>query len=198
LSAEHIRAVGKALVTEDLIGGRLTLSEAAARFRELEQLPELRENSTVASAYVRPGPWFDQPAPSEADRLYLRVLTHVEAGMELAPPLASAEVFARLEREYKALLSQGRPPTIPDLAIETRQAFLAEVRPATLRAASGQQPVRRLAPRCNDAFEKPAVKLSRLLSLCRDRGETAVLAQARSAGTSHWPCYFPLHRGIES
>ena len=142
-TSEHIRAVGKALVTDDLIGGRVSLSEAAARFRELERLAELPGVSAADSAFVRPGPWLDEPPTTEADRLYLRVLAHVEAAVEFSPPYVSAETFARLEQQYRGLRSDGRSLIVPDLMPGKREAFLAEVRLATLRAASGQLPIRR-------------------------------------------------------
>jgi hypothetical protein len=141
-TAEHVRAVGKSLVTDDLICGRLTLAEAAARFRALEQLPELRGSSAGDSAYVRPGPWSNDPPTTKLDRLYLRVLACVEARLEHVPSVTSARVFARLEQEYRELHSPGHPLTVPDLVPLRREAYLAEVRLATLRAASGQQQVR--------------------------------------------------------
>jgi hypothetical protein len=131
-------------VADDLIGGRVTLLEAVARFRKLERLAELPGVCTADSAHVRPGPWFDEPQSTEADRLYLRVLAHVEAGVEYTPPYVSAETFARLEKEYRGLRFQGRPLIVPDLMPDKGEEFLAEVRQATLRAASGQHPIRRL------------------------------------------------------
>jgi hypothetical protein len=163
---EHVRAVGKALVTDDLIGGRATLSEAAARFRELERLAELPGFRAAASASVRPGPWFDEPPTTEADRLYLRVLAHIKAGVEFTPLHISAETFARLEREYRRLRFGGRPLIPPDLMPGERDEFLAQVRQATLRAASGQLPILRIARLCGFRRSNPKScgELSRLTS----------------------------------
>src|SRR5947207_2623325 len=62
LPPEHVRAVGQSFVARDLIAGRVTLSEAAARFRVLERLAALPDTGGPGDGYVRPGPWSCAPA----------------------------------------------------------------------------------------------------------------------------------------
>ncbi len=142
LLPEHVRAVGESLVTDDLIAGRVSLAEAAARFRALEQLAESPGPGDPGAAYVRPGPWSCLAADTNADRLCLRVLVRVEAVMEFNPPGDPEEVFARLVREYLELRPGGRPSVVPDLPPDRRDAYLTLVRQAAERAASGPVPAR--------------------------------------------------------
>jgi hypothetical protein len=142
---EHVRVVGTALVTHDLIGGQLTLAEAVARYRELERLAELPGVRAGGGAPVRPGPWSDRTADTDADRLCRRVLSHAEAGVEFEPPDRAAEVFARLAREYLRLRSGGQPLVVPDLPPDQRDAFVTGVRRAAARAAAGGSAPRRSA-----------------------------------------------------
>ncbi len=146
LIPDHVRSVGMALATEDLVAGRVTLPEAAARFRELERLAGLPGADPPNLVQVRPGPWSENRAETGADRLYLRVLAHVEAGVEFAPPGVADEVFGRLGREYLALRSGGRPLEVPDLLPDRRDAVLAQARAAAERAAAGLASARRPAP----------------------------------------------------
>jgi hypothetical protein len=138
LPTEHVQSIGTALVTEDLIAGRVTLAEAAARFRELERLAGPPDTRLGGLAHVRSGPWSHTPAETDADRLYLRVLVHVEAGVEYDPPDLAGEVFARLAREYLGLRAGGRPLVVPNLPPDRRDAVLTWVRQAAERVAAGR------------------------------------------------------------
>jgi hypothetical protein len=135
---EHARVVGKSAVTADLIAGRITLPQAAARFQELERQVLLPGGSTASHASVRPGPWAESPTDGDAAQLYRRVLARVEEGVAFEPPEVADEVFGRLEREYRGLLADGQTMTVPDFSGDRRDAFLTEVRRATARAAAGR------------------------------------------------------------
>jgi hypothetical protein len=99
---------GKTWVVAELIAGRLTLPEAAGRFRELHALVEDDDQGVLAPYRVVTG----------EEALCRTVLTWVEAELWYEPDQAAAPIRARLQAEYRQQFGHDPvpeygPPSIP-------------------------------------------------------------------------------------
>jgi hypothetical protein len=108
LAALYEVHVARQAVLADLVARRLTLREAAARFRDLAQdTPDY--------------PWYllraSFPGPTDDERFCHQVIRHVQSYVSVVRPDEEAEVVARLEAELEACrepdgtirLPPGRP-----------------------------------------------------------------------------------------
>jgi hypothetical protein len=96
----------RAALASDLVAGRLTLLQAAAGFRAVEQIKEM---------YVRPVP-LDFPGKTEEERLCRQVLAYAEQRLRDEP--GQAAVVERLRQELQERLDRDgavRLPAPPDL-----------------------------------------------------------------------------------
>jgi hypothetical protein len=99
---------GKHRVVAELIAGRLTLLEAAGRFRELHALVEDDDHGVIAPYRV----------VTDEEALCRTVLTWVETELWYEPDQAAAPIRARLKAEYRQQFGhdpvpQYGPPSIP-------------------------------------------------------------------------------------
>jgi hypothetical protein len=83
------------LVVRKLLAGRLTLLQAAAQFRDMEQTQPITWGPPIAATDSVDG-----------ERLYRKVIARAKYWMEVHVPAAAADVTARLEAE----LEQHRGP----------------------------------------------------------------------------------------
>jgi hypothetical protein len=92
------RVAAKRRVVDEVIGGRLTLLEAAAWFRHF---------NNADGARVRDGDFRGPPGRSEGERLCRQVLSWVHSDLQALPESHYRAVYGRLEAELEAELARG-------------------------------------------------------------------------------------------
>jgi hypothetical protein len=97
---------GKAAAVEEVAAGRLSLVEAAARFRALEA-------GRPRNRYCRPAHEL-YPGDSEGERLCREVIAHVEARLAPQGRARARQFAARLEAELGELLARDGTVRLPD------------------------------------------------------------------------------------
>jgi hypothetical protein len=94
----------KAAVTEEVIAGRLSLAEAAARFRALEAGRPNRHCRAPQERF---------PGDSEGERLCREVITHVRTRLGAEDPARARQIIARLEADLRGLLARDGTVRLP-------------------------------------------------------------------------------------
>jgi hypothetical protein len=97
---------GKAAAVEEVVAGRLSLVEAAARFGALEA-------GRPRNRYCRPAHELF-PGDSEGEQLCREVITHVEARLAPQGRARARQFAARLEAELGELLARDGTARLPD------------------------------------------------------------------------------------
>jgi hypothetical protein len=98
------RIVAKRRVTRDVLEGRLSLLEAAIRFRDLNA--QRRPNPvSLRDAY---------PGRTDAERVCRQVISWVVAEAQFIDPQQAKTVVASLERELEQRLAGGKTISWPD------------------------------------------------------------------------------------
>jgi hypothetical protein len=98
----------KKAIISDLLADRLTLREAAAQFREANQLVESGIPDMVA----------DYRTPTSEQGLCRQVLAWVRAEVQKLPPDRAQRILASLETEFESLFGHPEPVTTSPLESE--------------------------------------------------------------------------------
>src|SRR5262249_45319578 len=102
--AQQQRLTARHQVAADVIAGRLSLLEAAARFRDLNA-----QEPAIAAAFTR-----SHPDRSPEECLCRQVIGQVESDLAEQSPKRAAELRTRLEAELRGHLHRDGAIRLPD------------------------------------------------------------------------------------
>jgi hypothetical protein len=107
-----LRSTAKRLISRDVINGRLALRNAAALFRELDQLPPTVGYPELGDF----GPFLPAAPWSRDEHLCRQVVFYGLEGLADEPEWTNEEAAARLESELKEALSSPDGIRLPNVA----------------------------------------------------------------------------------